>query len=504
MRVRLCHRALATAIAISSSGVHAAQAQDAAAAGWSQFRGPNATGIAVTAKTPPIEFGPDKNVLWKTAVPAGHSSPVFWGDRIFLTAFDGERKQLLVMALDRATGRELWRKDVPYEALGPSHSMSTPVTATPVVDGERVYAYFVQAGLFAFTLDGAPAWRLALPAAQVRFGSGTSPILAGDLVILSRDTIADPLLLAVDKRSGAIKWQVGREIMTTNVPHSSYSTPVVVGDQVVVHGMLNVTAYDAATGEKRWWVKASTGGTSTPAVAGGMIYVGAWSPFGEPDQIPPLPDFPTVLGAHDADKSGTINQAELKAAAIKVFARPDVPDVPGASMAVPFNVVDTDKSGELTAAEWAGLLGFAAQLKKEEHGLLAIKPGGKGDVTGTHVVWRENRAIPEVPSPLVYENRVYYVRNGGILTCLDTATGRVVYRTRLGAPGPYFSSPIAAGGRLFVASGEGTLTVFAPGDELKVLARNNFGEAIFATPAVSSDGILYVRTPSALYAFAPR
>ena len=143
-------------------------------------------------------------------------------------------------------------------------------------------------------------------------------------------------------------------------------------------------------------------------------------------------------------------------------------------------------------------------MKKEEHGLLAIKPGGQGDVTGTHVVWRENRAIPEVPSPLVYENRVYYVRNGGILTCLDTATGRVVYRTRLGAPGPYFSSPIAAGGRLFVASGEGTLTVFAPGDELKVLARNNFGEAIFATPAVSSDGIIYVRTPSAVYAFAPR
>lgn len=503
MRLPLRRRTLATVVAISSIGAPAAQAQDTGAPGWPQFRGPNATGIAVTSKAPPIEFGPDRNVLWKTAVPAGHSSPVFWRDRLFLTAFDGERKQLLVMGLNGADGRELWRKDVPHESLGPSHQLSTPATATPVVDGERVYAYFVDAGLFAFALDGTSAWRLTLPPAQVRFGSGTSPTLAGDLVILNRDTIANPALIAVDKRTGAIKWQVPREIMATAIPHSSYSTPVVVGDQVVVHGVLNVTAYDVATGEKRWWVRTSTNGTSTPAVAGGMVYVGAWSPFGEADQLTPLPDFPAVVAAHDADKSGTINQAELKTAAINVFARPDVPDVPGASMTVPFNMLDADKNGELTAAEWLRMLAFVAQMNVE-HGLLAIKPDGRGDVTGTHVVWRENRALPEVPSPLAYENHIYYVRNGGILTCLDATQGRVIYRTRLGAPGPYFSSPIAAGGRLYVASGEGVLTVFAPGDELKVLARNIFGEAIYATPAVSPDGVLYVRTPSALYAFATR
>jgi outer membrane protein assembly factor BamB len=490
-----------TFLTFSSIGVHDAQAQDTAT--WSQFRGPNATGIAVTSKAPPIEFGPDRNVLWKTAVPAGHSSPVFWRDRMFLTAFDGDKKQLLVIGLDRATGRELWRKNVSYEALGPVHPLSTPATATAIVDGERVYAYFVQAGLFAFTLEGAPAWQLPLPPAQVRFGSGTSPILAGDLLILSRDTIASPSLLAVDKRTGTIKWQVAREIMTTTVPHSSYSTPVVTGDQVVVHGMENIAAYDVATGEKRWWIRASTSGTSTPAVVGGFIYVATWSPFGEADQIKALPDFPAVLGAYDADKSGTINQAELKAAALNVVTRPDVPDVQGASFGVPFNMVDVDKNGELAAAEWAGLLAAVRQMKVE-HGLLAIKPGGQGDVTGTHVVWRENRAIPEVPSPLVYEDRVYYVRNGGILTCLDARNGRVIYRERLGAPGPYFSSPIAAGGRLYIGSGDGLLTVFAPGDELKVLARNNFGEGIFATPAVSSDGVLYVRTPSALYALAAR
>lgn len=179
------------------------------------------------------------------------------------------------------------------------------------------------------------------------------------------------------------------------------------------------------------------------------------------------------------------------------------PDVPGATMVVPFGLVDVDKSGDVTAPEWAGLLATVDGMKTE-HGLLAIKSGGRGDVTATHVVWREKRSVSEVPSPLVYENRVYYVRNGGILTCLDAATGRVVYRERLGAPGPYYSSPIAAGERLFIGSGDGALVVVGPGDALKVLARNELGEPIFATPAVSSEGILYVRTPSALYAFAKR
>jgi outer membrane protein assembly factor BamB len=175
----------------------------------------------------------------------------------------------------------------------------------------------------------------------------------------------------------------------------------------------------------------------------------------------------------------------------------------GAKMAVPFAMVDRDKSGDATAPEWAGLLATVSQMTAE-HGLLAIKSGGRGDVTATNVVWREKRSVPEVPSPLVFENRVYYVRNGGILTCLDAASGRVVYRERLGAPGPYYSSPIAAGGRLFIGSGDGALVVFAPGDALKVLARNELGEPIFATPAVSAEGILYVRTPSTLYAFAER
>ena len=500
MRQRLA----AATIAICLSVVFSARAQNPAGSGWTQFRGPNATGIAKGSKAPPADFGPNKNMLWKVAVPAGHSSPVIWGDRIFLTAFDADKKQLLVIGLDRATGRTLWRQEVAYETLGANHPVSTSATATPVVDGERVYAYFIQAGLFAYSLDGTLAWKLPLPAAQVRFGSGTSPVLVGDMLVLNRDTIANPSMLAVDRRAGTIKWQVAREAVTGIVPHSSYSTPVVAGDEIIVHSMHNVIAYDAGTGEKHWWVRVPTTGTSTPAVAGDMVYVGAWSPFGEADQLPPLPDFQTVLQSSDTDKSGTISQAELTAAKITVFARPEVPDVPGASMTAPFAILDADKNGEVSAEEWGRLLALVVGASKQQHGLLAIKTDGRGDVTETHVVWRENKSIAEVPSPLVYENRVYYVRNGGIVTCLDAATGRVVYRTRLGAPGPYFSSPIVAGGRLLIGSGEGVVAVFASGDELKVFARNDVGEPIYATPAVSPEGTLYVRTPSALYAFGGR
>jgi outer membrane protein assembly factor BamB len=503
MRQRPFRPTLAAAIAICAISTVPARTQNTVSQDWAQFRGPNATGIARGSKAPPIEFGPAKNVLWKAAVPSGHSSPVLWGNRIFLTAFDAERKQLLVMSLDRTTGKMLWRQEVPFDKLGPVHPVSTPATASPVVDGERVYAYFVQAGIFAFALDGTPAWKLPLPAADVRFGSGTSPVIAGDLLILARDTITDPTILAVDRKAGTIKWQTAREILTKLVPHSSYSTPVVVGDQVIVHGPGTVTAYDAATGEKRWWVLAPSTGTSTPAVVGDMLYVAAWSPFGEADQMTPLPDFAAAVKAYDSDGSGTLSQAEVAASNLKVFARPEVPDVPGATMAVPFAMVDADKSGDASAQEWTGFLAIIGRVTTE-HGLLAIKSGGRGDVTATNVIWREKRSVPEVPSPLVYEDRVYYVRNGGVLTCLEAATGRVVYRERLGAPGPYYSSPISAGNRLFIGSGDGALVVFASGDALKVLARNELGEPVFATPAVSSEGTLYVRTPSALYAFAQR
>jgi outer membrane protein assembly factor BamB len=482
---------------VTSLGVHG---QGATSQGWTQFRGPNATGIAVVTKAPPIEFGPGRNMLWKTFLPPGHSSPVIWGDRLFLTAFDADHQRLLTLGLDRTTGKELWRQEVAYGELGPIHQVSTAATATPVVDGERVYVYFAQVGLLAYDLNGKAVWNLPLPFATVRYGSGTSPILAGDRLLLNRETTSDPFIIAVDRRSGKELWKTPHSVPAGAITNSGWATPVVVGNQVIVHRPGKIESYEIATGAIRWWVNASGGGTSTPAVVGDMVYVGTWSALGEDEQRGTLPDFATALREHDQDKSGTISREEAAASGIVVATRPDVPDLPGATFGVPFNTFDTDKNGELTSSEWANLLETARTLSID-HGLLAVRTDGKGDVTASHVAWRENRSIPEVPSPIVWKDRVYLVRNGGVLSCLDVKTGKVLYRSRIGAPGPYFSSPVEAGGRLYVGSGEGLLVVVAPGDTPTVLARNDIGEPIFATPAVSPEGILYVRTPSTLYAF---
>jgi len=486
------------ALALTFAAPGPALAQDASTPGWNQFRGPNATGIATVSKAPPVDFGPGRNMLWKADLPVGHSSPVIWGDRLFLTAFDAKAERLLVLALDRKTGKELWRQAIAYEKLGNIQAVSTPATATPVVDGSRVYIYFAMAGLFAYELDGKPAWNLPIPFEQTQFGSGTSPMLAGDRLILNRAANAESFITAIDRRSGKELWRVTR----TPPGGPGHSTPVLVGEQLVVHGSGRIESYDLATGTRRWWVTAPTSGTSTPAVVGDMIYVATWTPFGEADQIRPLPDFATLIRDHDADKSGTINQAEMKSSGIVVASRPDVPDVPGASFGVPF--VDQDKDGEMAAKEWEFVLQAVEKMKMVQHGLLAIRTDGQGDVTATHVAWRENKSIPEVPSPLVFGQHVYYVRNGGILSCLDVASGKVLYRERLGAPGPFYSSPVEAGGRLYVGSGEGLMVVFAPGGTMNVLARNDLGAPIYATPAFAPEGILYVRTTSALFAFGER
>jgi outer membrane protein assembly factor BamB len=209
------------------------------------------------------------------------------------------------------------------------------------------------------------------------------------------------------------------------------------------------------------------------------------------------------LLANDKNGNGTISRDEIPAS-LNVFSRPEAPDVPGATFSVQaaFARFDTNKDGELQRQEWEAGLRFVALLTVE-HGLLAVKPDGSGDVTTSHVLWKEKIAIPEVPTPIAYQNKIYMIRNGGILTSMDAATGKVLYRGRVGAPGPYYASPILAGGRLIVASGDGVVSVLGTGDHLEVLAKNDLGEPIMATPAVVG-GVLYIRTATALFAFGEK
>jgi outer membrane protein assembly factor BamB len=164
-----------------------------------------------------------------------------------------------------------------------------------------------------------------------------------------------------------------------------------------------------------------------------------------------------------------------------------------------FRSADRNRDGLIDKEEWEAFLVAAAAMNKD-HGLLALRPDG----ATAKIIWREDTSIPEVPSPLLYKNRLFLVRNGGVLSCLDAATGKVIYRARTGATGPYFASPVEAGGRVYLVSGDGVVTVVsAEKDSLEVLAKNELGEDVYSSPAIAGNAI-YVRAARSLFAFGDR
>jgi outer membrane protein assembly factor BamB len=247
-----------------------------------------------------------------------------------------------------------------------------------------------------------------------------------------------------------------------------------------------VVAVDRRTGAPRWALRWGSGsGDTTPVVTDDLIYVTAWDNFGEPDLRQPIPTFAEARASWDKDNDGVLSQAG---------------DMPGANWRIPLPQLDANQNGTLDEREWTRIAETVKTASEVDHGLIAFRPTGLGLLPATAVVWKETRGVAEVPSPLLYRGKVYMVTNGGILSALNAASGALVYRARLGAGGLYFASPVASGGRIYVASGEGVLTVISHGDSLDVLARNDFGEPIAATPALA-DGHVYVRTARHLYAF---
>lgn len=487
-------RGVASVALLTAAGVFPLLAQSPAT--WPQFRGPNSSGVADSTAKLPVTFGPAQSVLWKQAIPFGHSSPAIWGDRIFLTAHEKGTNKLEVICLSRKDGKVLWRHPVPVTQIEKLHDIGSGATATPAVDKDNVYVYFGSYGLVALNHAGKQLWSMELPVPNTSQQSGTSPAVFGDLVILNRDAAQDPYLLAVDRTSGKQVWKVA--LSQPGRKAESYSTPVIWKDQIILHRLGLVEAFDTKAGARLWWVRVNSTGTSTVATSADTIFAAAWFPFGEADQVPPAIDFATLSKRADKDGNGKISQSELPDDLL-VFGRPEV-NVPGAQVKVAtfFAAYDMDKSGDLDEKEWTTVSGrFAAA--KADHGIIAVKPEGSGDMT-SKILWQEKLAIPEVPSPLVYKTRLYMVRNGGILSCLDAQTGKLLYRSRVGAPGAYYSSPIAANGNIYLASGDGVVTVVSDGDQLKVLSKNDLGEEIYATPAVIGD-TLYVRTAGHLYAF---
>lgn len=417
----------------------------AAADDWPRWRGPNGDGMA--RGDAPVRWDSASNVAWRVSIPGrGHSSPVIWGDKIFLTtavpvgaasraetdaapdvrgrrrggagggAGAGSEHRFLVMALDRHTGKLLWERTAkvatPHEGYHARYGSFA--SNSPVTDGRHLYAFFGSRGLYCYDLDGKLVWEKQFPPMRMRlgFGEGVAPTLDGDALYLKFDQEERSYMLALDKRSGKELWRVERD------EQSSWSQPLVITvngrKQAVVSASNQVRSYDAATG-KLIWQCAGLGSNVIPAPvsAGGIVY---------------------VMSGH------------------------------------------------------------------RNPNLLAIRPG-EGDLTaGEAMLWSNNRGNSYTASPVLHEDKLYFVSDNGMLSCLNARTGEPYYRQqRLPKPYSFKASPVGVNGKLYLATEDGDVVVVKMGEKYEVLATNTLPDQMFiASPAVAG-GSLYLRSQDALY-----
>jgi outer membrane protein assembly factor BamB len=449
---------------------------------WPQFRGPGGSGVAAGEK-PPVEFGPDKNVKWKVRAPSGMSSPIIAGDKLVITAL--EDGKLYTIAYFRANGNEAWRAEAPAKKLEGYHKTeSSPACSTSATDGVRIVSYFGSCGLFCYDLAGKELWRFELPTAVMfgNFGSGVSPIIADDTVILLRDLSKDPKIFAIDLANGKPKWDQKR------LSPLSYGTPVIwetpSDKQVVAPGHGRLIAYDLKTGQERWSVTGMPSGCCpSPVAADGILFFAGWSP-GQDKEFK-MPSFDDILKQAGEEKLGYLTKAGSEKTMLKGF----------------FEHQDANMDGKVTRDEWDAMMKFMVDGKNSA---FAVKAGGAGDVSKSHVLWKKTKGLPYIPSALVYRGQLITVKDGGIVTAYDAKTGTELYMERAVNAGKYYASPVAANGHLYFTSlDDGVVTVLKAGTNVpEVVATNpKLGERVAATPAIADDTI-YIRTARHLYAFA--
>jgi outer membrane protein assembly factor BamB len=483
------------------------------ATNWNQFRGPNGSGVANSFK-PPVKIVADQ-AEWKTPVPPGKSSPVLCGDRIFLTGVEGGR--LVTLALAVKSGRLLWKKLAPEVPLESVHTANSAAASTPCVDAERVCVYFGSYGLLCYDHEGRELWKKPIPTPESMYGVATSPILYEKLLILTLDDDANlpdsklsrSKVIALDKATGETVWETprpyNRGVWTSPMIWSHES-----GTDLVVLGDGRVYGYNPATGTEKWYVSGFAREPIAVPVAGdGKLYVAVAMQGGRGDaELDPEPFWKAML-QFDRNGDGRIGRDEITHYFTLPF-RPELPiENPGFGLPLPddpvkrkqsqeriFDLRDKNKDGFWTRGEFKEDM----SVGRGKPNLAAIRPGGAGDVTASHVSWNLRNGIPEIPSPIFHQGRLYLVRDGGILSCVNTTNGEVIYRERLGAAGQYAASPVIAHDHLYLLSTKGVLSVVRCGDKFEIVHQAELHAAITATPAMDQDS-LYVRTDEAMLSF---
>lgn len=433
---------------------------------WGRFRGPDGTGHA--AGTLPT----DLEVEWSADVPAGYSSPVVHDSRVFLTGAD--KTHLWAICIDEATGERLWHRKVEYDGKRPGANSSA--APTPAVDAERVYTLFHHHGLIAFDHYGEEVWRNPLGAPfNIPHGLGTSPIVHGGHVFVQLDQDAGSALVCLDAENGTEVWRTARD----RAAHS-YSTPTVHVREdgrtiLIVSGSYEIAGYDAKDGSRVWWVEGAAWQTkSVPLIHEGHCLVNAYMPpsgeFGVP-QLPPT--FEAALERYDEDESGEI----------------DRPEWDHDMMQQTWFIWDRDGNDSLNADEYT----YLQSTKTDTGALFAIRLGGEGNVTDTHVAWTfdQRRYLSDLITPVIVDGRLYALKDVGVMTCIDASTGEKQSDERVSEPDQYFASPIAAGSRIMTLGGSGLVSIVQCGEEWETIASVELEAGrTWATPALSDERIL--------------
>lgn len=454
---------------------------DAAAPTQTYFRSDG--GVSQAGVHLPSDLETPGVLRWKTALDSGQSTPIVAAGKIFLTTFDPGTKAMNTVALDAASGRVLWKTPAPVtrlEEFHPKYGSAAP--ATPACDGERLFVFFGSYGLICYDLDGKKLWDHPMGPFQDEYGAGSSPILSGDRVIICQDHDIDSFVMALDRRTGKVLWKTARPDAVR-----SYSTPVVWNrkdhQELLVAGSLELSSYEPATGARLW----TTHGLArivipTPVFAGDMIYVATWAPGGDAGSRISLGPWSVALEKWDKNKDGRLARDEV--------ADPNVLDR--------FFRMDLDGNGQLDQKEWER---HAEVFTRAQNAVLALKPSvTHGELPESDLVWKHQRGVPYAASPLLDKNIFWMVKDGGIVTKLDSASGRLLQEERLRGLGSYYASPVAGDGKVYFASEQGVVTVVANQAEWNVLTSHDFHEKIYATPLIDG-GRLVIRTEKAVYCF---
>jgi outer membrane protein assembly factor BamB len=464
---------------------------------WPQFRGPNCSGVSMSMKSLPTAFSQTLNVKWSTKLADGIGSPVVSAGRVFVPAMIDDHTVAL-HAFDAATGRQLWQRTWETGPLPEIHRTNSHAATTPAADPERVYFYFSSLGLVcvdARTGEDRWSYKLPMPYFVFKWGPGMSPVLHGERLIFCQDDDLSPALYVFDKRTGRVAWKDDRHDQCVN-----YSHPVVhsgpEGDELIVAGTGKVIGYDLATGERKWFARGLLRNIkTTPVYRDGVVYLSLQS-GGIANQW-----IASIDQAKTGNQDGKITKAELQAFVGQA-------PVPEAFYQKTFDRGDKNGDGALEGAELdaaflppgneAGAR-FDSKTPADEY-ILAIKAGGRGDVTDTHVLWRHaTKHTDHIVSPLLAGGRMLLVKTGGILTTFETAQGEPLGSPcRIGNASGYFASPVFGDGKIYIAGDDGRVVVLQDDASLTVLATNDLGSPILATPAIA-DGRLYIRTREALY-----